>query len=217
MWYSYVSLPIVQFLLLRWYWRLLVWARLLWQVSRIRLSLVPAHADRAGGLGFLASTGYAFAMLAAAHGAIVAGRIASRIFLVGAALPQFAEVIAAMTVFILCIVLGPLLVFAPQLAAAKQAGMREYGTLEEGYVREFDAKWLRGSAPADGAFVGSADIQSMADLSNCYEVVRSMRIVPITNQAVLQLAAATLAPIAPLLLTMIPLGELLKKLLGTAL
>jgi hypothetical protein len=66
----------------------------------------------------------------------VAGRIASRIFLVGATLPQFADEIGVMVIFVLCVVLGPLLVFGPQLAAAKQVGLREYGTLEESYVRE---------------------------------------------------------------------------------
>ncbi|WP_256971834.1 hypothetical protein [Paraburkholderia caledonica] len=49
MWYGYVSLPIFQFLLLRWYFRLFVWTRFLWQVSRIKLSLVPTHPDRVGG------------------------------------------------------------------------------------------------------------------------------------------------------------------------
>ena len=34
-WFSYVCLPVFQFLLLRWYFRLFIWARLLWQVSRI--------------------------------------------------------------------------------------------------------------------------------------------------------------------------------------
>jgi hypothetical protein len=80
------------------------------------------------------------------------------------------------------------------------------------YVREFDAKWLHSPAPADEPFVGSADIQSLADLGNSYEVVRTMRTVPITRQAVLGLAAATLLPMAPLLLTVMPLEELLKKL-----
>jgi len=31
--------------------------------------------------------------------------------------------------------------------AAKRAGLREYGTLAQQYVREFDRKWLRGGAP----------------------------------------------------------------------
>jgi hypothetical protein len=45
-------------------------------------------------------------------------------------------------------------------------------------------------------------------------VVRTMRFVLITKQAILQLGAATLAPILPLALTMMPLEELLKKLFG---
>jgi hypothetical protein len=108
-------------------------------------------------------------------------------------------------------------VFAPQLAQAKRTGLREYGTLAERYVREFDTKWLRGGAPADEPFVGSGDIQSLADLGNSFEVVQAMRIAPITKEAILQLVAATLAPIVPLGLTMMPLEELLKKLLGVLL
>ena len=88
-WYGYVSLPIFQFLLVRWYFRLFIWARFLWQVSRIELSLIPTHPDRVGGLGFLSNTVYAFAVLAVAHGALLAGTLSNRIFLLGATLPQF--------------------------------------------------------------------------------------------------------------------------------
>ena len=62
--------------------------------------------------------------------------------------------------------------------------------------------------------MGNADIQSLADLGNSFEVVRTMRLAPITKEAILQLAAATLAPVVPLALTMMPLEELLKRLLG---
>jgi hypothetical protein len=213
-WYGYVSLPIFQFLLVRWYFRLFIWTRFLWQVSRIELSLVPTHPDRVGGLGFLSNTVHAFAVLAVAHGALLAGMLANRIIWLGATLPQFKAEIAMMVVFLLCLVLGPLLVFAPQLAQAKRTGLREYGALAERYVREFDAKWLRGGAPADEPLVGSGDIQSLADLGNSYEVVRSMNIMPVTRDAILRLGAATLVPLLPLVLTMMPLEELLKKLFG---
>ena len=123
-------------------------------------------------------------------------------------------VILVLVIFLLCLVLGPLLVFAFQLAQAKRKGNREYGTLAERYVREFDTKWLRSGAPTDERLVGSADIQSLADLANSFEMVRTMRIAPVTKEAILQLAAATVAPVAPLLLTMMPLEELLKKLIG---
>jgi len=213
-WYSYVSVPIFQFLLIRWYFRLFIWARFLWQVSRIELSLVPTHPDRVGGLGFLSKTVYAFAPLAVAHGALLAGMLANRIFYLGAKLPEFKGEIAVMVIFLLCVVFGPFLVFAPQLAQAKRTGLREYGTLAERYVREFDAKWLRGGAPADEPFVGSGDIQSLADLGNSFEVVQTMRVVPVTKEAFVQLVAATVAPVVPLALTMMPLEELLKKLFG---
>lgn len=214
MWYGYVSLPIFQFLLCRWYLRLFIWARFLWQVSRIELSLIPTHPDRVGGLGFLSQTIYAFAVLAAAHGALLAGLLANRIFYLKATLADFMVDIAVMVVFMLCLALGPLLVFASQLAQAKRTGLREYGTLAERYVREFDAKWLRGRAPADEPLIGSADLQSLADLGNSLEVVRTMRAAPIMKEDVLGLMATTLAPMVPLLLTMMPLGELLKMLFG---
>ena len=138
----------------------------------------------------------------------------NRILYLGAGLLEFKVKIAAVLFLVLAVVIAPLLVFAPQLAQAKRDGLREYGTLSERYVREFDTKWLRGGAPTGEAFVGSADIQSLADLGNSFEVVRTMLPVPITKDMIIQLGVATLAPIVPLALTMMPLEELLKKLLG---
>ena len=213
-WYGYVSVPLFQFLIMRWYFRFFIWTRFLAQVSRLDLSLVPTHPDHVGGLGFLSNTVFAFTPLVVAHGALLAGFIANRIFYVGASLPQFKIEIAVLVVFLLCLVLGPLLLFTPKLAEAKRTGNREYGTLAERYVREFDSKWLRGGAPPGEPLVGSGDIQSPADLNNSFEIVRTMGIAPITKAAFVQLVAATLAPIVPLALTMMPLEELLKKLLG---
>ncbi|MGO4332342.1 hypothetical protein AB4Z48_37760 [Cupriavidus sp. 2TAF22] len=213
-WYGYVSLPLFQFLLIRWYFRLFIWMRFLWQVSRIKLSLIPTHPDRVGGLGFLSNTVNAFALLLAAHGVMLAANLGNRIFFLRAALPEFKMEIVVMVVFLLGVVFGPLLVFAPQLAQTKRIGLNEYGALAERYVREFDTKWLRGGAPIDEPLVGSGDIQSLADLANSFEVVRGMRLAPITRDAIVQLAAAVLIPIVPLALTMMPLEELLKRLFG---
>lgn len=213
-WYGYVSLPLFQFLLIRWYFRIFIWGRFLFRVSKLELSLMPPHPDRVGGLGFLGNISYAFAPLAAAHGALTAGAIANRIFYTGARLVEFKAEIALLLVVMLFLTFGPLLVFAPRLAEAKRRGMREYGTLAERYVREFDAKWLHGGAPPEEPLLGSADIQSLADLTNSVEVVRTMSSVPISKEAVLRLALATLAPIVPLALTMMPLEQLVKTLFG---
>ena len=72
---------------------------------------------------------------------------------------------------------------------------------------------LRGGAPVDEHLVGSGDIQSLADLGNGFEIVRSMKLVPFGKDTLLKLAAISLAPVAPLVLTMIPLGELIDQFL----
>jgi hypothetical protein len=212
-WFVYVSNPVAQFILVRWYFRLFVWMRFLWQVARCELSLVPTHPDRVGGLGFLSGTVVAFAPLLVAHGTLLAALIANRILFQGSTLPEFKVEIVVVVAFLLLLVLGPLLLFMPHLARARRIGLREYGTLAQRYVREFDEKWIRGSPPSGEPLVGSADIQSLADLGNAYDIVRSMRTVPFTRDTVLQLAVITLVPVAPLLLTMVSLEELLKRLL----
>ena len=214
-WLGLVSLPLFQFLLLRWYFRLLIWARFLWQVSKIDLLVMPAHPDRAGGLGFLGAVGYAFTPVLLAQGAMLSGMMASKIFYSGARLSEFHVELVGLIAMLIFAILGPMLVFVPKLAAAKRAGLREYGTLAQRYVREFDGKWLRGGAPAGEPLVGTADIQSLADLGNSFEVVTEMRCVPFTVRTAMQLAVAALVPVLPLTLTMFSPQELLERLLET--
>ena len=213
-WYAYVSLPLFQFMLLRWYFRIFIWLRFLWQVSRIDLNLLPIHPDRVGGLGFLSNTAYAFVPLALAHGAVLSGQIANRIFHLGAELLAFKIEIALVVCFVQVLVFAPLLLFSLQLAQAKRVGLREYGTLAARYIRDFDSKWLRGNTPVKEPLVGSADVQSLADMGNSFEGVRKMRAAPVTRDAIVELAAATAVPLAPLLLTIMPLEELVKRLAG---
>ena len=213
-WQVLVSVPIFQFLLVRWYFRIFIWTRFLWQVSRIELQLVPTHPDRAGGLGFLSNIVYAFTPVLVAHGVLLAGLIADRIFFVGAKLPQFIVEIAVVVAALVFVVLCPLMVFGGQLARARRAGLGEYGVLAQRYVREFDAKWIRGHRDPAESFVGSADIQSLADLGNSFDIIRTMRVVPFSKETVFQLGVVTLVPLLPLTLTMISFEELLKRLLG---
>ena len=165
-WNALVSVPLFQFLLLRWYFRLFIWARFLWQVSRFDLKLLPAHPDGVGGLGFLTTIVNAFAPLLLAHGVLLAGMIADRIFFAGATLPQFSVEIIATVSALVFVVLGPLMVFAGQLGRARRTGLGEYGVLAQRYVREFDTKWVRGGRDPHEPLMGSADIQSLADLAN---------------------------------------------------
>jgi hypothetical protein len=212
-WLGCVSLPVFQFLLLRWYFRLFVWARFLWQVSRLDLNLAPAHPDRAGGLGFLAAVDVTFAPVLLAQGALLSGMMANRILYGGAKLPDFKSELVGLVAFLVFAVLGPLLVFMRQLEAKKRRGMFEHGGLAQRYVSEYERKWLHGGAPAEEQLIGSGDIQSLADLGNSYAAVQEMRLVPFGWKDVTRLAAATALPLLPLTLTIFSLEELATRLL----
>ena len=213
-WLRWVSNPILQFLFLRWIYRLVIWARFLWQVSRIELDLIPTHPDRNGGLGFLGASARLYSPLLAALSAMVAGLFASRIFHEGAKLTDFKLEVVLLVAIGMVLVLGPLSVFAPQILAAKRQGLREYGAFAAGYMRDFDRRWLR-SADHDGEqLLGSGDIQSLADLGNSFLVIKEMKAVPFGRDTFLELVWATLLPIAPLVLTLIPLDELLDRIIG---
>jgi hypothetical protein len=214
MWYAYLSLPLFQFLLLRWYFRLFIWARFLWQVSRIRLQLVPTHPDRVGALAFLGNTGVAFGFLLLAQGALVSGQLANRIFYFGAKLESFLYVSLMYVVFVLLAVTAPLAAFVPQLSRARRLGRAEYGNLANLYMRGFDEKWVQSRTPAGEPLLGSADIQSLADMGNSYSVLQEMGVFPLSRQLLIQLVVLAILPLIPLLLTVMPLEELLKKLFG---
>ena len=95
---------------------------------------------------------------------------------------------------------------------AKRTGLRDYGVLASKYVEEFDLKWVRGGAAGDEQLVGSSDIQSLADLANSFQVIRDIRAFPFDKETVIQVILFVIIPMLPLVLTMIPLEELIKKL-----
>jgi hypothetical protein len=211
-WYAFVSIPIFQFILLRWYLRLGIWSRFLWRVSRLKLRLLPTHPDRAGGIGFLGRSSYAFGPLLFAQGTLVAGLIASRILYHAESLKDFKTTIGMFVALFVLVILGPLTMFTPQLSRAKRRGLSEYGTLATVYVADFDEKWIRGGTKGE-EILGTADLQSLADLANSYAVVKEMRLVPFGLNDVARLAAATALPVLPLFLTIMPLEELVTRLL----
>jgi len=216
-WYAFVSLPLFRFLMYRWHFRVLVWYRFLWKVSRIPLRLNALHPDRAGGLRFLDSTPFAFLLVLLAPTALLAAELGGRILHLGATLPQFQIDIVVVLISLLLLVYVPLMFFVMRLYETRWKGQRDYGDFAARYAADFSEKWIRGKAAESGAELGSGDIQSLADLSNSFEVVRSMSIVPFAFKSVLCLGVLVLLPLAPLLLTMMPIDEMIDRLIKMAL
>jgi hypothetical protein len=142
---------------------------------------------------------------------MLAGLVASRVLYRRESLQSFKLEMGGFVIFFVLAILGPLLMFTPKTAAAKRQGLADYGQIAQGYVDSFEEKWVL-NTPASDEVLGSGDIQSLADLNNSYEIVSDMRAVPFGLQEIIRLAAATAAPLAPLLLTIFPLDELIVRL-----
>ena len=129
-WAALVAMPVFQFLCLRWYFRMLIWARFMWQVSRIPLKLEPLHPDGTAGLHFLALSERAYRPVLLGLGTVLAGMMANRIFYAGAKLVDFKVEIVGTVALLTFAVLGPLLFFwqpAPRGAAQRNRALRTAG------------------------------------------------------------------------------------------
>jgi len=210
-WLDFVSLPIFNFLVFRWLWRIGLWSVFLGRVSRLDLRLVPTHPDGAGGLGFLGEIHMVFGAFLVPVSASIAARGVQWIQYGGGTITSFRNAAIAYGVLALGLALGPLLVFMPKLLAAKRNGLLEYGGFAQEYTGGFEQKWLR--ERTDESLLGSADIQSLADLANSYNVIRSMRIVPPSTMSAVAVLLAAALPMLPFLAFIMPVEKILKLLM----
>jgi hypothetical protein len=208
-WYAIVSIPLFQFLLWRWVWRWLVWTMLLWRLSRLNLQLIPTHPDGAGGLAVLGVAHVDLAPLALGAAAILSSSYAEQMVFAGTPLTSFAVSLVAAVVGSTLTLVMPLVCFMPQLVDTRQRALLEYGSLAAEYTRAFGEKWVQGARPAGEHLLGSADIQSLADLAGSYDIIRKMMIVPIARYQMVLLASAATLPFVPLLLIALPFDQLI--------
>lgn len=214
-WGALVAMPAVQFLCVRWFFRFFIWGRLLLQVSRIPMNLEATHPDCSAGLHFIALSERSCRIVMVAFGALLAGMIANRIIYADAGLLDFKLEVIGMLVLLLGMVFGPMFAFTRRLQEVKHHALEEYGQLGQRYSREFRRKWFQGAGPSGEPLLGSADIQSLADLRNGFLVVKEMHWTPFDLSDVATIAACALVPLVPLLLTKYSLEEILDRLLKT--
>ena len=208
--YFRVGLVLFQFLLFRWTWRYALWVFFLWRVSRLDLQLQPAHPDLAGGLARLADVHERFIPLVAALSVLQCAAMAEDITRGLTTVPSVYPGLALLLMVDVVLFLGPLFVFTDKLWTSRTQGMHDYMGLASRYVRDFDGKWL-GPATQSEPLVGTADLQSLADLGNSVDVVRRMRFIPMGPRLWFLTAGAALVPLTPLLLLQYPFAELARR------
>ncbi len=210
-WYAAVSLPLYRFFIYLWLWRLAVWTWFLQRVSRIDLALDPIHPDQAGGLGFLALGQEPFGIITFAAASVISAAMARQIVFEGASFFSFKFLIAGFIFLSVLLFTAPLFLFTRKLYHLKETGLFEYGAFASAYTRDFAQKWIKGST--EGSPLGTPDIQSLSDLSNSFQIIRKMRIIPMDLKNFILLLAAAVGPMVPLVLMSFPLETIVGRII----
>jgi hypothetical protein len=214
-WYALVALPMFQFLAYRALWRWVIWTRMLWRLSRLRLAPVATHPDLAGGLEFLSWPSIGFAYAIAALATTQAGVWADQVLHLGVKVTALKAYALVFVIAGVVVALGPTLAVSGHLFRCRYQGLFDYGSLAATYTRQFQERWFTSRQRND--LLGTADIQSLADLANGFNVVDRMRLWPFGLRTASTIAFAALLPMLPVALIQMPLTELLSKLAGTML
>jgi hypothetical protein len=200
-WYALVDWPLFQFLLWRSLWRWAIWGRVLLDLSRMDLALVPAHPDRRAGISFLSlpSVDYCALILFAVSSVLCAewgGRLVFTTF------SSFEPVLIAFAAIAILLAFGPLLCFTPPLVRARRAGLVESAGAAAAFSRRFRREWLE---QRDHTSRPDTDPMPLVNVTELYRHT-AQRMVPVLfdlrDLAVLLIA--TLSPVVPVMLLHIP-------------
>jgi hypothetical protein len=203
-WHTLVSLPLLLVQFFGWLWRLVLWGRFLWLVSRFDLRLVAAHPDRAGGLFFVGSAVPACSVLAVALGVIVAGTIANDVMRGAPSVALYPFIIGGLVVFVLVIFVGPLLLLADKLFAAQRQGMFDYGSFASGVGRQMERKWFGRKESLDEGVLEVPHFSATTDLYQIVSNVYEMNLIPTDLRSVAILVVTTLLPFLPVVFLAVP-------------
>ena len=213
LWFAYVVRPLFVALLLGWLWRIGLLVRMFAHLGRLRLSLVPTHPDRAGGLGFVERLPGAFAPVSLAISATLASRWAHQIVYHGQTLSELKLPAAAFVIVWSLILLSPLLPLMRIMRLTRRAALGSYAAMVAEQGRLVQRRWVEGTTRTDTPLIEPSGVGVIADAETMFKAVQSMRSIAIGKTAISGILLPVAVPMLAVATLQIPIRELLLGLL----
>lgn len=205
-----VAQPVYVFVVLHFLYRVGLWWRTLWMISRLDLQLRGAHPDGGGGLMFVSLSLRPCRLPAFALATSVAGRFANLVLATGVSVMSYKFAIGIIAAIITALFTGPLFFFFDQLKKTRFRAWLGYGRAEMEQLRQFEQKWIGRTGQANMLEV--QDFSAVIDLNSTVEKAQQMARLPFRRSQVLGLFVAPLLPFLPVLALQIPIKDLLMML-----
>jgi hypothetical protein len=195
-WYILVSFPILQIIIFRWMYTIILWIIFLWKLARINLHATALHPDGNGGLAFMNYVQLSFLPVAVAFSALIAAGLNNLMIFAKITPYDYGSAIGSALISVLLIFILPLLVFVPLLARVKRKTTIEYASEAWGIVTQYRDQ-LRDFVKKEDV---KPDTSWHVDLCTSYEYADKMNIVLINKRTLLGFIVAVLLPFIPVVL-----------------
>jgi hypothetical protein len=191
-------------------WKWFLYVLFFRRVSRLPLQLIPCDPDQCGGLGFLGYSPTAFlpvvVAVSTAVGSVLRYQALHSVF----SLESLIMVLVLWVMVVLLIFIGPLAIFGPMLMYLSRVGYLQYGSLAHLHAEQFHEKWVQGRQAHLAELLDARELPALNNLAASFDRLRRMKSLPVDGITLIQLTAAAAVPMLPVILTQIPLTELLK-------
>lgn len=211
-WAIFISIPIFQFLILRWLWRYIVWVILLFHLSKAKLNLMPTHADRAGGLGIIMIAQRSFNLIFVAGGVSISGRLIEQLLKHPDSFESIKRQGIAYIVISLVFLLVPLLFFMGKLFKTKNEGLIHMSNLGATMSRQFEREWVNDMPVEKKMEKTPVDPSMIFDYSGMYDSLQQLRTIPVTLRDIIGMVLILFVPFIPIPFIHFSVVELLQKI-----
>lgn len=213
-WSILISRPFVLYLSYRWLLRILVWGKVLFNISSLDLNLFPQHPDLSGGMGFVGYSLRYFAPVAFGISAMLAGTMADLIITSGYHVTDFRLIAGSYLVFITLILILPMVSFISKLIAAREQHIFENNDVANGLYHNLRTKWSKGYYDIKQSDLEEPDFSTVTDMSSIVNNVLQMKALPFTVKDILPLWIVAAIPFVFVMAIEVPVSEIVKKLMS---
>lgn len=191
-------------------WKWFLYVLFFWRVSRLQLQLVACDPDQCGGLGFLGYSPTAFLPVAVAASFAVGSVLRYQALHSVFSRQSLIMILILWVMVVLLIFVGPLAIFGPKLMDLSRLGYLQYGSLAHLHAEQFHEKWVQGRQAHLAELLDARELPALNNLAASFDRLRRMKPLPVDNITLIQVIAAAAVPMLPVILTQIPLQDLLK-------
>ncbi|MGL6268452.1 MAG: hypothetical protein ACRC2O_11030, partial [Chitinophagaceae bacterium] len=213
-WLHYISIPVFQFLLIRWLWRYLVWIMLLFKISKMNLCLQPSHPDNTGGLGVILIAQRNFIYLFVVFGIVISGEMIESLLGNEKLFDTIKVEILGYVILSISLVVFPLFFFTRKLVKTKYTGLIDLSKAGIILSKKFETEFVQHMSTEKKIAENTVDPSMHVDYSGIYQSLQEMRTVPIGVSDIIIMGLLLFGTFVPIFFIHYSIAEILQKLMG---